>query len=301
MSFTSIYKYTRYIDDTRINTNQFNKFMTNFVKLHNHTKFLSDNFSKYIKILEEVYDFILLNLIHIKIRVDGYDNYMEKYCSKISDALGLKSNICEIKNNQILPPDSYRIIDFGGGQGIFLNYMCGKLNTKLCSVIEKKHDEFVYSQKIIESNKNINYTYWDNIKFDIQDNVIDCCCAIQVLHHLTDELIDIVIGEFYRILKPNSIVFLVEHDAVDNIRINIDSDHHLYYILNDQIRMIRDKKLISVSDCVNDFKKYTKNQYINYKTEAEWTELFVKHKFKVDTLSLNKIPYNGKYYSIYRK
>lgn len=302
MNFSKIYKYTKYIDDKSIQRNVFNNFMVHFEKLHNRTEYISKNFDKYIDILKVVYDFIFLNLDKISIRVDSYDAFMEKYCTKITKVLNIDTNICT-PNNKIpkLSTDMYSFVDFGGGQGIFLNYMCKQLNTHKCSVIEKKNDEFVYSDTIIDANKNINYSYWNDLNFDITDNSIDCCCAIQVLHHLPEELIHVVLSEFHRILLPNGIVFLVEHDVTEDIKSNVDSDHHLYHILNDQIRLIKDKKLINIPECVDNFKTYVDNQFINYKTTDEWTELFAKHKFKIDTISLGKIPYNGKYYSIYRK
>ena len=198
--------------------------------------------------------------------------------------------------------DNLSIIDFGGGQGNFLNYICKKLDTNKCYVIEKKNDEFVYSDKIISNNKNINYLYWNDIKFDLEDNSVDCCCAIQVLHHIDDKLINTVVKEFYRILKPSGIVFLVEHDVIsEETKINIDTDHHLYYILNDQIRLLKEKKIINIQDCINNYRKYIDIEYINYKTENDWTEIMCNNNFKIEKISTHKIQYNGKYYSIYRK
>jgi ubiquinone/menaquinone biosynthesis C-methylase UbiE len=297
MSFTNIYKYIRYIDSKKASKEQYNIFILNFVKLHNSTEYLYKNIDKYTDILTIVYDFILSNLEYITIRVDNYGEFMNKYCKKITKALDLDTDICDSSNNKVLS-NLYKFVDIGGGNGIFLNYLCKQFNTTLCTVIEKKNEEFIYDNL---KNTNTKHLYWDNVNFDIADNTIDCCISSQVLHHLSDELIDTVVKEMYRCLKPNGIVFLVEHDANKNNKNNIDSDHHLYYILNEQVRKIKNKDIISIKDCIEDFTHYTKIHYINYKSEDDWSNIFTKHKFNIDTISMNKIQYNGKYYSIYRK
>jgi len=289
MGLNDLLKYTKNIDKTNIDNNIFKDFILNLSNLNIRTKNIKKNFNKFKIYLEKIYTFILTNLAYINIKVDNsHEFYMDIYMNKIIKTLNYDKKLS--------------IVDFGGGQGLFLNYMCEKLDTNKCYVIEKKNDEFVYSNEIISKNKNINYMYWDDKIFDLEDNSIDCCCAIQVLHHIDDKLIDTVIKEFYRILKPNGIIFLVEHDVInEELKINVDSDHHLYYILNDQIRLLKEKKIINIKNCIDNYEKYINIEYINYKNESEWKEIMINNKFNVEVISLNKVQYNGKYYSIYRK
>jgi len=283
----SISKYIKNINKSLINEILYKKFKINFSNLHNKTKNISNKFEYYTIFLLKIYKFIIKNLDNITIKVDETNIYMDVYLEKILKSLDMNLSLS--------------FVDFGGGQGVFLNYICNKINTNNCWVIEKKNTEFVYSTNIIENKTNIKYLLWNNKKININSNSIDCCCAIQVLHHINDKIINKILKEFYRILKIGGIVFLVEHDYNNELHTNIDSDHHLYYIMNDQIRLLKNKTLLTTENCINNFQNYVDNYYSNYKSQTEWDKLFMKHSFVRNGIISSKNSYNGKYYCIYKK
>jgi len=287
MNFNNLYKYVKMINQFKIPANEFNKFMLELSDICVETSEIANNFNNYIEHLKDIYSFIFKHINNISIKVDSENVYSyESIYSKINKLLNV--------NEQ----NKYSFIDFGGGNGMFLNYLCKKMNTNKCYVIETKHDEFNYS---INNYNNINHIFWDNKSFNnLENNSIDCCTIIMVLHHLTNELIDIVLDEVFRVLKVGGILYIVEHDVNKYIRVNIDVDHHIYYILNDQMRDIINKKL-KMEDYIEQFKKYCKNYYINLKTSKEWLEIITRHRFKPENISNTRIPYNGKYYNIFRK
>jgi hypothetical protein len=292
----------KYIDCIKISTakDKYKKeqFKKEFMKLHSTNKKIKDSFQDYIPILQQIYQYILENKDKIEIKVDIEHTTVADKAKRV---------ICyhRFGNEQYIPDkkNSLSIVDFGGAQGIFLSALCRKLNTTCCTVIESKKSGFVYNEKLKRDNVQINY--WDDSKFnDIIDSSVDFCCAIQVLHHLSDDIINTVLTEFNRILKLNDgFVYLIEHDYNDKLKANIDSDHHLYYIMNDQIRLIKEEKLTSIHECIEKFYEYIFNYKSNYKSVNDWNELMKKHGFTLvkmqEKYRFNQ--YNGKYYSLYNK
>uniref|UniRef100_A0A6C0BFZ8 Methyltransferase type 11 domain-containing protein n=1 Tax=viral metagenome TaxID=1070528 RepID=A0A6C0BFZ8_9ZZZZ len=289
-------KYIRCIKKTETfsEKQEFEEFKKHFMKLHSTNDEIKINFQTYMEPLTLVYTYILDNIDKIEIKVDQ---------DKVNSANKAKREICNFifKNEDyVVEKDRLSIVDFGGAQGIFLSNLCTELNTNRCTVIESKDSGFIYDDKL--KKDNVNIIFWDNLKFDgIADNSVDCCCAIQVLHHLRDEIIRNVLNEFYRILKPNGVVYLIEHDYKKEILANIDSDHHLYYIMNDQIRLIKDKKLNGIKECVKNFKEYIKSYTSNYKQKEDWKNIMKHHKFTYIKEQSSIIKYNGRYFSIYKK
>lgn len=289
MSIDFLYNYIKHINNKIIPRQEYNIFMKNLNKIHKRTKIILKLFDKYTKYLKNIYDFLLLNKDYIPIKIDpeNIDLY-EIYYKQINNGLSKLST------------NKYSLIDFGGAPRIFLNNLCNKINTSSCYVIKPKSAQSKYVN-IIDADEFIGYIYWDDITFDIPDNSIDCCCAIMTLHNLTDEILDIVLSELYRILKKDGIIFLVEFDIDKFNKVDIDANHHMNYILQDQIRLIKEKKLINIKDCLADFKNYLDKYYMNYKSNDKWNDLFKKHKFNIYSQSKFRSTYYNSYYCMYNK
>ncbi len=99
------------------------------------------------------------------------------------------------------------------------------------------------------------------------DNYFDFVSVILTLHHIPN--ITKTLTEIKRILKPDGILLIIEHDALTkNDHLIIDIQHMLYSYL-------RDKK--SNPEWKNYISTPTTNRYMNI---MEWTFLIEKYKFQ---------------------
>lgn len=126
-----------------------------------------------------------------------------------------------------------------------------------------------------------------------KDASFDIITCSMVLHHIPVEHIPFVISEFQRILRPNGMVILKEH--------NIDSDRDLFlkYVVDIQ-HAIYDNVWKDPSNA------WEQDSPINYFPESKWSELFKNSGFSVAVAAryrLNnnlKNPFN-KFTTIYVK
>ena len=129
-----------------------------------------------------------------------------------------------LKNNF----NNYYHLDYGGNDGA----VASELSSLLSNYNLKK--ENVYSADIekwlgnVKNNNfnNITYTLLDE-KLPYPDNSFNSISCLQVLHHL--EFMENYIKEFNRILKPNGILIVREHDCNDtSTQLLIDIEHMIH-------------------------------------------------------------------------
>lgn len=96
------------------------------------------------------------------------------------------------------------ILDVGGGTGIQLSYM--HQENFRCNVDFSK-EAIDFGRKNHKDLMHLNLDVSKN-KLPFSDKFFDFVFSIQVLEHITEHDIGFVLSEIYRVLKPNSKLFL---------------------------------------------------------------------------------------------
>lgn len=141
-----------------------------------------------------------------------------------------------------------------------------------------------YEQK----EHKVQFKYIKNNKLDYPNNTFDIITAIFTLHHVKS--LDSFIKEIWRILKPNSYLIIIEHDAYDDFdKMTVDLEHKIYAYLYDNKS---DTDSIDYMDTLNRF---------------EWNYFLHKNKFKYvyDNILFmetdRSIRYDKPFYAFYKK
>ncbi len=126
-------------------------------------------------------------------------------------------------------------------------------------------------KKYIETN-NFTYTVYNGLCIPYADESFDLITCFMVLHHVPAENLKTLLGEIYRVLKPEGTFIIKEHDATGNDYLLLDVLHEYYdYVLNPT--------------------RTWEESAANYQTHKYWTQKIIGAGFKQ-----NKIPREfGKY------
>jgi len=194
------------------------------------------------------------------------------------------------------------IIDIGGGNGNVLSGLKDKING-----IYGTNYNFICVETLTDwgehyefNNTNIQYKFFGtDFNFELPDNSIDIIMCMVSLHHMTNETISSIMQHIHRILKPNGIVLIKEHDATKDDLKYIYWEHHLYHLL----------------DCAFewetiDIDHYFNNFIYNFKSKEQWTNCFnqfgfelveIKNRFLEGHYHFDpKVPTNL-YWAVYKK
>jgi ubiquinone/menaquinone biosynthesis C-methylase UbiE len=113
-----------------------------------------------------------------------------------------------------------------------------------------------------ETSYDFNFKFiLENGKLDYPDNSFDFISCLLMLHHVND--LEFLIKEIKRILKPNGILLIIEHDCHD------DYDKLILNILHTFYGFLVDKDENTISNP-------SYSQYFNW---CEWDFIFHKNKF----------------------
>jgi ubiquinone/menaquinone biosynthesis C-methylase UbiE len=162
-----------------------------------------------------------------------------------------------------------KIIDIGGGEGNVIKWIGETLDipNKNLYCIESKSS---WSESYNFQN-NINYIFWDNQIIDLENNSINITLVMVSMHHMDKLTINNLMLNLKRILKPNALVIIKEHDmAEDYLKIVIDLEHHLYHIL-----MTPNSELTE-----ENINKYLQTFINNYIPKLELDALMINNNFK---------------------
>lgn len=134
--------------------------------------------------------------------------------------------------------------------------------------------------KIKPTDNNFQFIQYDGVNLPFADNTFDCITMFQVFHHVTRPLP--LLRDIVRVLKPNGVLFIREHDKTSPLMSYlIRLEHILYSILIDKVDyddFIKDyyehyyskKELtkrfetLGLKECLNDKIKEIKNNPTNY-------------------------------------
>jgi len=161
---------------------------------------------------------------------------------------------------------NYHIADIGGGEGDILKYISQLLNIPFKNLycIEQE----MWSNKY-KFNNNINYLFWDNITFNLS-NDIDLFLLIVSMHHMTDDTINNVLLNISKKIKKNGLIIIKEHDMTDKNILNvINWEHHLHHIMMSENNQLTEAKL----------QLYIDLSINNFKSKKKFDEIFLLHNF----------------------
>lgn len=123
-------------------------------------------------------------------------------------------------------------------------------------------------------NTNITFTLYDGKTLPYSDNSFDLITCLMVLHHIPSENLAVLLSEINRIMKPNGVIILREHDVNNpNEKILLDLMHDFYdYVWKDTSADNIDEKSTE---------KTIESQWItNYNSNNRWAELFNQTGFE---------------------
>lgn len=163
---------------------------------------------------EEIFKFIKANI---------------QYSDSIQAKVYRMGKITDAIYQAVEPKTGFNLLDIGVGNGKKTLQMREMLN---CNVFGADIEEWgpYKNKKFKFPYKQIQLTPY-NIPYP--SNTFDCITMILVLHHVGD-MIE-VINECKRLLKPNGVIALVEHDVwSDETNMLIDAQHRIYKELYDE-------------------------------------------------------------------
>ncbi len=169
--------------------------------------------------------------------------------------------------------DSTTIVDIGGGNGDVLhelNVVLGKERVNIPKenliCVETKTD---WGEEYPFSNKDISYVFWNNNSIKVDTGSADVILCMVSLHHMKDKTLVNTLNEIHRILKPNGVLLIKEHDANTESRPYIEWEHHLYHIVDAGY----EHKLINPDE-------YLHHNIDNYKPKEEWQKMITDEGFR---------------------
>ncbi len=189
-----------------------------------------------------------------------------------------------ITNNDI---SQLTYLDVGCGSGNKTNNFGSFLNLNKSNIYGADISNWgPYNQK--KYTHKFNFIQISNDSINMADNSIDFCTCILMLHHVKH--LDILLNDIKRIIKPNGILLIIEHNNYDDIdNLTLDVLHLLYGYLFD-----KNNRYLDIPDHA---------QYHNW---IEWDYLLQNINFKlIESNSLftelsNDIRYDNVFYSFYK-
>jgi ubiquinone/menaquinone biosynthesis C-methylase UbiE len=120
-------------------------------------------------------------------------------------------------------------LDFGGENGQFISTLRAKVDrpvqatcTDIAQWMSKPHQN--------NDSLHIKYCYIHQNILPFADHSFDFVACLQVLHHVDD--LQLTLSELYRVMQPQSLLFLREHDCKgEEDQVCIDIEHLLYEIV----------------------------------------------------------------------
>lgn len=170
------------------------------------------------------------------------------------------------QNNRITPSCYLDIGCFDGSitHSIAKYFNLHKLQTHGVD-IKSYGGDFGYSE--------ITFSKYNGKKLPYSDNSFDLITCLMVLHHVPKGNLQILMSEINRVMRPDGVVILREHNVVKDIdRSALDIMHYFYdYVWNSEHWLSTDEK--NQTECWD----------TNYKSNVEWTEIFMSNGFVIHT------------------
>lgn len=110
---------------------------------------------------------------------------------------------------------AFRFLDFGCGDGALAQWFYSYFPASQYEGVDISSESIAVAQsKGIEGAK---FSVFDGIKLPFPDNSVDICMAACVFHHIDASLHPLVLDEILRVLKPQGVFYLWEHNPYNPI------------------------------------------------------------------------------------
>jgi SAM-dependent methyltransferase len=150
-----------------------------------------------------------------------FDRYADTYSEKINHALSAWGQEQEFYTRCKVPllreafnaartERPLRVLDVGCGIGLIHPY--------LAPSVDELHGTDVSQQSILlarRSNPSVHYLAHEGDTLPYDDDTFDCAYAICVLHHVPPEQWQGFISEMARVVRPDGIVLIIEHNPLN--------------------------------------------------------------------------------------
>ncbi len=152
----------------------------------------------------------------------SFDDYVETYQKEVQSSIdfigqdvdffiGLKAVLLtEIAKKYFQNIDGINVLDIGSGIGLTDHFLSGKFKNLHGVDVEEG-----IVKKAAEYNPSVKYKVYDGITLPFEDGSMDICFAMNVMHHVPPRNWNNFACEMYRILKPNGISAVFEHNPVN--------------------------------------------------------------------------------------
>jgi ubiquinone/menaquinone biosynthesis C-methylase UbiE len=254
------------------------KFLINKIKLNELTK--DSDIIKYMKSNKS--SFYKQNKKNSIIR-NEWKYMIENICFKLSKITDIY-NIENVKYLDICCGDGKKTEYFGNFLKIPTDEIYGCDIKTWGPYSENKHFKF-------------NFSFIENDKLNYDDNYFDILTITLSLHHV--EKLDDFIDEIYRILKPNGLLIIIEHNVLNDIeQMFIDIQHYFFEQFYDLANVKNTSKDITINN---------NNNYTKCYNMMEWDFIFHKHNLKNIHNEIlfpeleNRIRYDIVYYGVFVK
>lgn len=272
-----------------------NNLVTKIAKIKNlfytffDREFTEELFQKILKENLNDKDFINIVLQNNKKKSSGEKFKIKYICNNWTYIIELIilnfKKIC-VNRNLKFNYNNFKYLDIGCGSGNKTNKFAHELNLNYKNVYGADISNWgPYNQ--IKYNHKFVFVQISNDKIDLDDNSIDFASCILMLHHVKN--LDLILKEIKRILKPNGILLLVEHNNYDDYdNLILDILHMLYGYLYDK----NNRYLINPD-------------YAAYYNTFIWNYILYKNGFDIIctnplfTELSNDIRYDNLFYSFY--
>jgi SAM-dependent methyltransferase len=159
-----------------------------------------------------------------------------------------------------------RYLDFGCGNGVITAGIGALLGLEKDGIIGTDVSQWAGHSHAAETSRDITFIpLGDSQKLDLADASIDLITIFMVLHHVPTDDLSVTMAEIARVLSPDGLVIIREHDSpneyVDRL---INIEHALFETIIEGLVPIPD---------------FQRNYRATYKPRRDWTELFAAYGF----------------------
>ncbi len=157
-----------------------------------------------------------------------FDKLAEEYITILNKDISLSGEtadffseykVIDLKNLIDSNQPGFSVLDFGCGIGNSIPYFIRHFpNIKLyCADVSKKSLD-IAEQKF--SNK-ASYLLFDGLSLPLPDNYLDLVFSACVFHHINHDEHASILRELYRVIKPNGLIVIFEHNPYNPLTVRI--------------------------------------------------------------------------------
>ena len=152
----------------------------------------------------------------------SFGDYVDSYQLKIQESIDFAGQdadffiqvkadmVIKLVNKYCNSLQSAKVLDVGCGLGLVDRHLAGSINNLFGVDIE---EDVVSKAKI--NNPGVNYSVYDGEELPFENNIMDFCFAINVMHHVPPTIWQNFTNEMHRVLKPGGAAVVFEHNPLN--------------------------------------------------------------------------------------